>query len=153
MTDFGFLDNMQINSDDLAELTLGSVMLPNGKNPTFTGRLAGEQNKGYATALAQKGLKNSKMNRGAAINASMALAQAKKNRDEDRELFAEHVITGWNDVCDADGVDVAFSKDVCKQFFRKLPDDIFDQVRAYFGDTSNFRDIPSIEDAEDLGKN
>jgi len=62
-------------------------------------------------------------------------------RDVDRELFAQHVIVGWEDVTDAHGTPVAFASDVALEYFRAMPDSLFDQVRFFARDESNFRQV------------
>lgn len=38
-----------------------------------------------------------------------------------RKVFAETVVLGWENVEDADGNDLAFSKEACQELFDKLP--------------------------------
>ncbi len=151
MADFGFLKELDVEADDTAELTMMSIRLPNGKNPVLIGKLAGEVNKPYATAVARKALKQQKGARGASVSPEVAVTMAGKNRDDDRALFAQHVITGWRDVCDHSGAAVDFSKDSCLDFFNALPDDFFDQIRGFFADPANFRETVSEGEARDEG--
>ena len=73
-----------------------------------------------------------------------------ENRSEDRTLYPEHVIVGWEDVVNAQGEEVKFSKDAAKSFVAALPDWLFDNVRMFAGQPANF--VESI-DAEATGKN
>lgn len=148
MTDFSYLDAMAVDQDDLAELTLFSILLPNGKHPTLIGRHGGESNAPYANAVLKKSMKRQKMLK-AGI---MTVGTLKDNRDEDRALYPQHVLTGWRDVCDAKGVDAAYSKDAMAGFIAHLPDDIFDEVREFFGNAQNFRQTVDTEEAVEKGK-
>ena len=152
MNDFSYLEGAKITGDETREFTLLSIQLPNGRNPTFIGRIASESNKPFARELAARQIKKHKLMQGASINPDLALADAKKTRDEDRELYAKYVVTGWKDVCDGDGKDVKFSPADCLKFFRALPDDMFDMVRNFYATTSNFRETVSQEEAGEKGK-
>ncbi len=148
MGKFNYLDTMRVSDTDTSECTLYAVVLPNGKNPVFIGRHAGETNKPYINAILQGSTKTRKMVQANLITAGM-LAE---NRDQDRALFPLHVITGWRDVCDASGVDVEFTRDECAEFIAALPDDQFDELRNHFASPSNFRNVVSPEDAIAKGK-
>lgn len=149
MTDFSFLDSMAVTNERTSELTLHSITLPNGKSPTLIGRHGGQTNKPYFNALLKGGAKKVR-----AVNAGKVnIGMIEENRNEDRGLYPQHVITGWKDVCDARAEDVSFSKDACTDFLKHLPDHIFDEVRNYFGNPDNFMgEIPSEEEARVQGK-
>lgn len=60
-------------------------------------------------------------------------------RDEDRELIAKFCARRW-DVKDAKKKDVEFSPENCLEFFRALPDWLFDDIRGFVTDPGNFVD-------------
>lgn len=152
MADFGFVTE-QLKTEEVATMTLGSVIFPGMEEPaTLTGRIAGESNRPFALALAKLTIQKQKMMQGAAVNAEMAIRQSKRNRDDDRQLYADHVITGWGNVTDAKGKPVGFDAETCLQLFKSLPDDVFDQVRNYFATASNFRNQISDDDVKEKGK-
>ena len=148
MPKFDFLNDLKVAPEDTAELTIYSVELPNGKNPTLIGKHAGETNKPYANRLLKKSVVNSKLVKAGKMDVGML----ERNRDQDRALFPIHVLTGWKDVCDAAGKDVAFTPDEAKDFVDALPNDIFDEVRDFFADAVNFRNTVDPEDAVAKGK-
>ncbi len=149
MGKFDYLDTQRVTSDDLSEVTLYTIMLPNGKNPTLIGKHAGDSNKPYMNALLQGSTKQRKLIQNNIITVGML----DENRDNDRVLFPIHVLTGWKDVCGGDGKDVEFSRDECADFIAALPNDAFDEVRNHFGNAANFRDIITPEEAIAKGKN
>lgn len=67
------------------------------------------------------------------------------SRDEDREVIAQCCAVRW-DVRDAKDKPVEFSPEHCLEFFRALPDWLFDDIRAFVTDPGNF-----IESGEDDG--
>lgn len=64
-------------------------------------------------------------------------------RDEDREIIAKTCAKRW-DVKDAKGKPVEFSEENVLEFFRALPDWLFDEIRAFVTDPTNF-----VDEAED----
>lgn len=149
MADFSYLDELKVTSEDLSELTLYSIKLPNGKHPTLIGRHGGESNQAYANAVLKRQMKQQKVVKAGAMTVGMV----QSNRDHDRQLYPVHVLTGWRDVCDAKNKDVPFAVDECADFVKALPDDIFDEVRNHFGDPMNFRNAADPEGAITKGKN
>lgn len=77
-----------------------------------------------------------------------------QTRDEDREVFAHTCVTGWEYVVDADGNTPEFSPEACLEFFQALPDDIFDDFRAWVVNPENFRagKARPAPDGGELGK-
>lgn len=69
-----------------------------------------------------------------------------EGRDKDKDLFAKHVIKGWEGVKDSDGKDVPFTAVNAKAFLDALPDWIFDGVRSFAGVPENFVEDSSDED-------
>lgn len=63
---------------------------------------------------------------------------AEKSREEDLDLYAEHVLTDWSGVYDKAGNAVKFSVGAAKELLRQLPSYLFDRVRFYFQDADAF---------------
>lgn len=59
------------------------------------------------------------------------------SREEDRELLAKFCAKRW-DVKDADGMAVEFTVENCIEFFKALPNWLFDEVRTFVTDPGNF---------------
>lgn len=148
MADFSFLDEMQVNSEDLSEITLYNVDLPNGEHPVLIGRLAGESNPAYMNEI----LKQSLGRRNRSLAALANVKNLQRNRDLDRKLYPLLVITGWRNVCDVEGKDVPFSSKECVEFFQLLPDFVMDDVRNHFADPGNFSKEIDVEGAVEKGK-
>lgn len=72
-------------------------------------------------------------------------------RNMDRALYPHHVVTGWADMVDASGQPVAYSTEECAAFLQALPDHIFDRLRNFSSDVSNFTEVGY--DAEGLAGN
>ena len=65
-----------------------------------------------------------------------ALPQAEQ--DEKRlEVFAEHLITGWNNITDADGNDLPFTTENAINLLKQLPD-LADEVVGFCLDRNNY---------------
>ncbi len=58
-------------------------------------------------------------------------------REEDRQVLAHSCATRW-DVKDAAGKEVEFSADNCLEYFRALPDWIFDGIRGWASNPINW---------------
>jgi hypothetical protein len=75
----------------------------------------------------------------------------KASRDEDRELLAKHCAKSWEGVIDSSGAQVEFNEANCLEFFKALPDDIFDGYRAWSTNSSNWVEVTD-EDGSQLGE-
>lgn len=143
---FSNLSRMNVTSDKTAEYSLYQIDGVDGNTPILILKPAHESNKPYYNALLRKS--RSKM---ASISAKKITAETvKQNRDEDRALFADHVIAGWRHIPDSDGNDVEFSKENARAFFESLPVWIFDDMRTWAQDMTNYVDMA---DPEDTAKN
>jgi hypothetical protein len=128
MADFGHIKSKRIET---AEYVFHEIESP--KPFTLIVRPAGETNKKYYNEMLRRAEHLQK--RKAKINVDMIIA----NRDKDRELFPEYVVVGWKNVLDKDGKEVVFSKEDCAAFLAALDDDMFDGLRTFCSDASNFR--------------
>lgn len=69
------------------------------------------------------------------------------SRDDDRVLYAQFVLTGWEGIEDCDGNVVPFSVEAATEFLEQLPDWIFDRVRLFAIQPENFVDHLAIAKA------
>lgn len=59
-------------------------------------------------------------------------------RDDDRRGYPLKVITGWENVIDAQGDIVPFSEDACRDFLFAIPDWMMDDIRNTASNPANF---------------
>lgn len=151
MIDFG-LGNLEVNEGTTAEFEVPGIRT-GGKRPTLIVRPASEINRPYFSSALRKASKNVKRVQTHGIE----VEDVKAARDEDRRLFPMHVIVGWKDLCNANKVPVPFSKAACAQFVSQLPDWLFDELRNFCSDVSNFIQAgdegPTAEAIEELAGN
>jgi hypothetical protein len=62
----------------------------------------------------------------------------RQSRDEDRDILSRLCAKDWKDVVDASGEAVPFTSDNCREFFEQLPDWLFDDIRGWVTDPTNF---------------
>ena len=108
--------------------------------PFLVMKHAGDSNRPYMNGVARS---TAKMARGRrkAPTAEQITARVKEDRDQDRELFPEFVIVGWGNMPTAGTREpAAFSRAACRDFCTKVPDWIFDRMRAFAGNPVNFVD-------------
>jgi len=76
-------------------------------------------------------------------------------RKQDAELFVQYIVTGWSDVIDVDGNEVEFSQEECQEFLMAIPQDMFEDLRNFCLDISNFRqqDRMDPEEQDELAGN
>jgi len=93
---------------------------------------ATDANKAYLNAV----LKRSKMlSRGKVNNVTADMII--ENRNNDKKLYAEHIIKEWN-VVDVNGAEVEFNKENVSAFLDALPNYIFDEIRIFAANPVNF---------------
>lgn len=146
--DFSHLDGLKVRPSKQIEFTFERIE----GEPILVVRSSGESNKPYLNALLKSGRRSLRKMRGGRMSAEVLAA----NRDQDRELFARHIVIGWKaeTVRNAAGKPVKFSPEACAAFLQALPDDLFDELRVFCGDADNFREEDDLtqEDVEDLAK-
>jgi hypothetical protein len=145
LSKFDHLKKFEVSKDavryDLDQLTGGMYLMV---------RPATEANKG----LLSESLKRVNARPQRARRAKVSAEKLEQTRDEDRQLYAKHVVEGWGNVRDSDGKVVEFSKEEVLDFLTALPDWVFDELRAFCTDPNNFLgDLPEDEGGdESLGK-
>lgn len=95
---------------------------------------ATEANKPYFNGLLRRSRKNMPRIKSGNIDVDLVLA----NRDNDRELYAKHVLRGWSGVRDTDGNEVPFSADNALEFLTQIPNWLFDEIRDFASEPRNF---------------
>lgn len=140
MTDFGYLNKIEVR-DQTAEYIISEIEV-NGKSPTLVLTPTTQANQAYFNAVLKSSTKKARRTAGSGIDASIL----SEGRDEDRTLFAKHVVKGWSNVVDAKtGKPVPFNAAECQAFLEALPDWKFDDIRNFCGNARNFLDTSVIE--------
>ncbi|QNN99853.1 hypothetical protein P67b_00094 [Ruegeria phage Tedan] len=145
MAKFGYMDQQQVEAEKVIAFKVLEITMPNGEHPVFYGRMAGEKNKPYFNAVLKTQAVRAKEMQVAGVSSEML----GENRNEDRELFPAHVLTGW-EVVDAHGKTVPYSEEDCAEFLAMIPDHAFDRMRNHFSTASNFmgqKDLPPTTEA------
>ena len=140
MSKFGYLQQYAVKPGKTVDYTLHQVV----GGPTLKLAHAGETNKPYFNDA----IRRNKKNKGALKLSAVAL---KKQRDEDREVFAKFVVKGWTGVLDVEGQEVPFSPEEAYEYLCALPDELFDEVRLFAREYDNF--VDEVVSPEDLAGN
>lgn len=98
-------------------------------------RPAGEANPAYFNAMLKR---SGKRLRNISRTDIVSPADLAQNRADDRELFALHVVVGWEGVLDDQDQPVQFSRENAKEFLEQLPDWVFDRVRNHAATPERF---------------
>lgn len=105
-------------------------------------RPATEANKDYFNKV----LKKSRKRLNAAKRGNVDAAVLAESRDEDRELYPKYVVVDWRDVYDKDGEPVEFSVDNCRDLLKQMPPWMFDELREFASEISNFIDVMDVDE-------
>lgn len=128
--DFSHLKKLDVSPGKTSEYILHQLE----NSPVLLVAPANEANKSYFNAVLRRSRKNLRALRQQVVSESMI----RENRDEDRELFAQHVLKGWRGVQDTEGSDVPFNRENALAFLNALPNWIFDDLRNFAGDPLGF---------------
>lgn len=131
MTDFSYLERLN-TKEKTAEYQLWQLE----DAPILILAPATEANKPYYNQLLRKSSKAVRRMQSSGIDAGML----EKQRNDDKELFPLHVVKGWCGIKDANKKLVTFDKEAAKDFINALPNWIFDEVRNFAANPSNFID-------------
>lgn len=140
MSEFDHLRKLDITNEATAEYALTRISV-NGKSPKLILAPATEANKRYHAAVLKRAPKAAKMMKDGAFN----IDTLDEYRQEDRDLFAKHVIKGWIDMLSLEGNEINFSEAACQDFLKALPDWIFDDIREFAGNATNFSDVMDVD--------
>ena len=109
---------------------------------------ATERNKPFFNSLLRRQRRGRRIIRAGSLTVDMI----KRTRDEDRDLYSKHIITGWGNVVDVAGETVELSPDNCRDFLYAIGDEIFDLLRDFAGDSQTFIE-DAVSDTEETAKN
>lgn len=141
MANFSHLEKLEVSGNKTVDFTIFQIE----GEPSLQVTAASESNRGYFNELLRKGGKRQ------AKKTKVDAETIKRNREEDRVLYAKHIVKGWTGVNDADGKPVKFTEGECLGFLSSLPDWLFDELRTFASDIQNFIEAPI--DVEDKAKN
>lgn len=146
---FGNLAGQEVSPDTTAVYTF--YELPG--EPWLRVRPAGDLNRAYFGAVLAASAKNRKRLMRGKLDAEML----EQNRILDRKLYPQHVDGGeWGGwVDDTTGAEVPYSKQGFQELCAQLPADLFDELRAFCNEPSNFRsaEAPDAEEIEETAGN
>lgn len=143
MADFSHLAKLDVPASGTKDYELVQITI-NGKSPVLEVVHAGESNKVYFNELLKRGNRNQRQ----IVAGKITTALIEDNRDENRKLYAKHVVKGWRDVADATGKPVPFTQEAALEFMEALPDWLFDQVTSFCSDPLNFVGDTSLDVGE-----
>lgn len=143
MTDFSHLQKLDVATADAVDFELFQLE----GEPVLKVRPATEANKPYFNAVLRRSSRTQRALTARNMNAGTVAA----NRREDRELYAAHIVCGWSRIVDSEGKDVPYTKEAARDFLAALPDWIFDDLRVFCGNPSNFLE-DGVAEAEETGK-
>lgn len=145
MSKFGIVATKK---QDTVEYTMSNVTLSNGLSPILVVAPATDANKKYMSALLRQ---NAQTRRAPKVT----LKTVNQNRDNDLELYADHVIRDWKNVVDEDNKPVKYSPKEGRDFLEQLCANnqnwVFDDLRMFCSDMSNF--VLDMADEDDTVKN
>lgn len=144
MADFSNLKRLDVNRSSVARFQLDML----DGDFWVEGRPANEMNPAYFTDLMKRNADIARRLK----NKNLSVELLNKMREDDRVLYAKHVLTGWN-VEDSARQPVKFSAEEVASFLKQLPDWIFDDMRNFFRLHENFvMDALSPEDRSAEGE-
>lgn len=146
MANFDNLKAFDVKPDTSVKYDINEVQM-GGKTPFLMVKPATEANKPFARAQLQRSNKRARSAGGRGVS----LETIEGTRDDDRDLYPRFVVEGWGNVFDTDGKPVEFSVKTCQEFLTALPNWVFDNVRSFCTNPSNFSSIPEPADDEALG--
>lgn len=130
MVEFDF-SHLEVDGTDEADFTMFFL----DGHPKLTLSPAGEANKPYFNEFSRRMRQRQAQLKISGINAEMI----KAHRNDDRENYPMHVIKGWDGIRDREGNLVAFTQENVRAFIAALPNELFDLIREFAQDLSNFR--------------
>lgn len=132
--DFSHIKSLDVSTEKPARFKLHQITV-NDVTPTLLVVPATETNKPYFNALLKRSGKSAR----AARSGTISLGMIADNRKEERDLYPQHVIVGWEDMVDGrTGEEVEFSKAECINFLVNLPNWLFDDIRAFCSNPASF---------------
>ena len=147
MANFDNLKAFDVKTDTSIKYDITEIRMGDNKTPFLMVQPATEANKPFARAQLQRSNKRVR----AAGGRGVSLEAIEGTRDDDRELYPRFVVTGWGNIFDTNHAPVEFSVKNCQEFLTALPNWIFDSVRGFCTNPTNFSAITDPADDEALG--
>ena len=138
MTDFSHLKKLDVTSENTQEYPMPEVV----DDAVLILRPANESNKGYINALLRMTGKHGMRK----VKAKLDSKALEKQRDQDKELYPDHVIVGWKGIVDSKNKPVKFTPKAAAEFIDVLPNWLFDGVRTFASVPANFIEVIDSED-------
>lgn len=132
MSDFGYLSDLKVQTDETVRCTIYNVVNPDGSNPVLFVVPGTTDNKMLFAALLENAA--GAMARGTAPDP----AAIERQQMEYRALYPIHVIRGWENVLGSDGQPVPYTVEKGHQFLRALPTWVFVRIRDFCESPTNF---------------
>jgi len=145
MADFKHLAALRVAPDATVDYTFFRI----AGEPTLTVRPAGDTNPEFFNAALRVSKKAQRQNRGRK-GQTPTPESIERARQQDIEIFADTIVTGWSGVLDSNGDEVEFSRENLVAFLNAIPADMFNELRNFCLDIDNFRDEPDQMDEEEL---
>ena len=137
--DFSNLKKLDVDAKKTVRHTLYDLE----EDPVLILSQANEANKPYFNAM----LKRTRRNQQRYASGKWTVDLVKENRDNDRKLYSQFVVRGWEGVVNSEGQEVEATPENVLAFLTALPDWIFDGVRGVAADNQSFIDLDvDIED-------
>lgn len=130
---FDYLKDLEVGVEKTAEFPLYGVPGFEGRTPVLIVRPATNSNKPLVNAVLKK---SGKVRELASKGQDAEFLAA--TRDEDRELYSQHVLVGWRDIVNGDKATVPFNTESALELMRKLPVYMFDRLRSFAGQPESF---------------
>jgi len=151
LTGMGFLDLIAATMPTgTARFVLDTFPLGSDQAPVLIMRHAGDSNAAYASAV----VKAANELRSRAAGSRITESKIAESRSLDARLFAQHVLVGWENVCETPGTPTPFSPAKAEELLlaiaAKRPD-VLTLITSFARDADNFRDA-SVPTGDALGK-
>lgn len=127
---FDHLKKLSVQSGKPAEFTFFEI----DGEPTLMVLPATEANRAYFNAFLKRARR---LTRGREVTTETM----SQTRNDDRILYPETVIKGWKNVKDDQGQEAPFTKENADAFVKALPDWLFDKLREFCINPTNFTQI------------
>lgn len=155
MPNFASLKKLEVTSERTAWYELFQIEGTDEGPPRLLVAPATEANKPYYNALLRRQQRNATVTRLGRVTAAVLEA----NRDDDRELFALHVVRNWERVTEdpapgeTEPKPVPFSVENCREFLRALPNWLFDDLRMFAMNPLHFPGVVDPAGTEEMAGN
>jgi len=146
MSDFDFLDSYTVDKTSTARFALPEDIF--GEGAALTVAPATTTNEDYMHAVLKLSSKGTVR---AATRGHITPAMVKENNDLDRVVFGQLIIKGWECLNDRKGGEIKYTPKRAEELVKKLPDWVFQEVKAFCQDHGNFLPDEPIDVGELAG--